>query len=354
MKKNILYVILILLFSISIVAIFQVLNQPEHNNGFDRNMKISKWSLGKTLRLPSKSFIFINIKDHILTLQDASNPLALFATNYSLSSFNKINLKLPLILNKKRMNVGMLDSDLYLTNGSRSTLNIVSLKGKNDRGIKLPSVGYDQINPISKGSLVARDLTIQNNSLKRRITKVTLKTPVIIKSFDLDKQLDEFFSNDGLLKYSPIPSRFLYSYFYRGEFLCLDTNLNLLYTAKTIDTVRFAKIKLAKATKRVKDKVLNRVTQANPPYIVNRNYTLYNNLIFIMSGLKANNEKLSDFKNNQIVDVYSIHNGKYLYSFYIPKYKRYKLRDFKIINNSIIGIYENFLVTYILKDQLWL
>lgn len=354
MKKNILYIILILLFPIGIIAILQVLNKPKINNGFNRNIKTSKWTLGKTLTLPSKSLVFINIKDYILTLQDTSNPLVLFATDYSLSSFNKINLNLPINLNKKGINVGMLEPELYLTNGTTDTLSIVSLKGKQNKHIKLPGIGYDQINPISKESVVVRDLMIQNNSLKRRITKIALKTPVIVKSFNLDEQLDEFFSNDGLLKYSPIHSRVLYSYFYRGEFLCLDTNLNLLYKAKTIDTVRFAKIKLAKATKKTKDKVLNRITQATPPHIVNRNYTLYNNLIFMMSGLKADNETLSDSRNNQILDVYTINNGKYLYSFYIPKYKGHKLRDFKIIDNSIVGIYENFLVTYIFKDQLWL
>lgn len=142
-------------------------------------------------------------------------------------------------------------------------------------------------------------------------------------------------------------------YFYRGLVLCLDTNLNLKYKLKTIDTVTKAAIKIGLYKEKLKDgSSISRITQTTPTELTNRYLTTYEDKIYILSGLKADNDLTTEFNKNQPIDVYSINNGKYLYSFYIPKYKEQKVNFFQIKKNKIIAIFGTNLVTFDLKGHL--
>ena len=71
--------------------------------------------------------------------------------------------------------------------------------------------------------------------------------------------------------------------------------------------------------------------------------------LFLQSMLKADNELPLDFAENTVIDAYSVTNGNYVASFYIPPYKGHKPNQFNVINKKLYAIYGNTVVVYDLR-----
>ncbi|HWW42276.1 hypothetical protein [Pedobacter sp.] len=156
----------------------------------------------------------------------------------------------------------------------------------------------------------------------------------------LQKQIDGLFCTDGQLIKVPNSNKIFYTYFYRNQFICADTNLNLLYRGKTIDTNTFAKIKIAKITS------ANQLTLASPPVTVNNQTTANEKYLFIHSGLKADNETANMHEEGAAIDVYNVSDGKYKLSFYLPDFNGKKLTDFRVYGQSLYALYDHYLYKY--------
>jgi hypothetical protein len=74
-----------------------------------------------------------------------------------------------------------------------------------------------------------------------------------------------------------------------------------------------------------------------------------NGIAYIESKLKSDNEKLSDFQSNSVIDAYDLAKKQYLFSFYIPKTAKERIFDFKVNNRKLYVLYGNRFVTYSLK-----
>jgi hypothetical protein len=83
-----------------------------------------------------------------------------------------------------------------------------------------------------------------------------------------------------------------------------------------------------------------------PPQMVNRIGAVWNGKLYLESMLKADNELPLDFAENTVIDAYSVTNGNYIASFYIPPYKGNKLYMFSIINKKLYAIYGKAVVVY--------
>lgn len=82
----------------------------------------------------------------------------------------------------------------------------------------------------------------------------------------------------------------------------------------------------------------------------NKRGSIDDNLLYLQSGVKADNEGAFRFKFNSIVDVYDLSKvGEYLYSFYIPSYSGVKANSFKVKNNIVFAAHGNYLITYDIK-----
>jgi hypothetical protein len=195
--------------------------------------------------------------------------------------------------------------------------------------------------PLSSSSIALRvyDSDLEQSYLK----KIRIDSPrVNLISFTLEKQVDGLFSSDGVISYDPVSARLIYLYYYRNEFICLDTNFNFIYKGRTIDTTTVAKIRVAKFSS-------GEQTLSVPGELVNKKFCISGDWIFIQSGLKANNESEESFSKFYAIDVYNLDNGKYKFSFYLPDHKGKKLRDFKVYKKRLAAIYENELLTFSLN-----
>jgi hypothetical protein len=158
----------------------------------------------------------------------------------------------------------------------------------------------------------------------------------------LEKQVDGIFCTEGSLHAQPESNRLVYIYAYRNQFVVLDTNLKVLYKARTIDTVSRAKFKVGYIPSQ------RELTLSSPPQFVNKKSCVSGNYLFINSALRADNDESAVYDTGSPIDVYSLIDGKYLFSFFLPDYQRHKIRDFRVFGNTLIALYDHFAYTYTL------
>lgn len=156
----------------------------------------------------------------------------------------------------------------------------------------------------------------------------------------LEKQVDGMFCVDGSLHYNTDLHQLVYVYHYRNAFISMDTSLNVLYRGNTIDTISRVNF----TVDRIRSE--NAYTFSSPPKFVNLKSTTAGQLLYIQSGIRAENETKKNFKENFCIDVYSLLDGVYQHSFYIPKIEKQSLLDFNVIDDFIFVLYDGVLVTY--------
>jgi hypothetical protein len=175
-------------------------------------------------------------------------------------------------------------SNIYLCDGIKPVLISGDLKsGKMDAFHQ--AVYFTSSVPLSPTSYILR--VVGKNKTN---TLIKLFDGKITESYMLERQGDGIFSTDGTLIWSADGSRIFYTYYYRNQFLCLDTNLNVLYNGKTIDTVSTANIKVGEI------KSANEITLASPPLFVNEQSAANDAYFFVHSALQADNETGNAFR----------------------------------------------------------
>ncbi|ATP56264.1 hypothetical protein CPT03_07160 [Pedobacter ginsengisoli] len=198
---------------------------------------------------------------------------------------------------------------------------------------------FTEVLPISTNSFLFRRIDNQKheNVLVKQNNNEEILHP---KTKLLKKQVDGLFCTDGLMAKVPNANKIFYVYYYRNQIICLDTNLNLLYTKRTVDTVSHAKITVAKI------KSSNEITMASPPLFVNKQVSATEKYLFLRSMLKADNETVSTFEKVAVIDVYDVENVAYQFSFYLPDLDKNKLTDFKVFGNTLVALFGRYLYTF--------
>lgn len=228
------------------------------------------------------------------------------------------------------------DSKVFLFDGLKSEIWTGTKSSlKLNKGIKSPN--FAKAIPMSAHSFLLRCINKRNES---DLVKFTSDNKPQNANGLLQKQLDGLFCTDGLFLKVPNSNKIFYTYYYRNQFICADTNLNLLYRGKTIDTNIHAKIKVVKVNSK------NQLTLASPPVYVNKRISANEKHLFIQSALKADNETDKTRDDATAIDVYNVSDGKYKLSFYLPNFDGKRLTDFKVYRQSLYALYGHYLYKY--------
>lgn len=206
------------------------------------------------------------------------------------------------------------------------------------------SVQYDPAVIIRDSSFIFRVATSINGYtlIKGHSVNAHNELPKV-----LEGQGDSLFSKDGQLHYANGLNRIIYLYYYRNQFVVADTNLQVIYKGRTIDTVSRAKISIGKPDN------AGRITMTSPPVIVNLNSCVSGDYLFVHSNLLADNEDVGQFNKASVIDVYDLKNaGVYKFSFYLWKHNGNKLKDFKVSKNLVVALYEHNVAFYKIQSGL--
>lgn len=314
--------------------------------------------------------------------------------NTEKNGFNRMAFKTPVTkLNEIHFDqritdiAGITEKNIYITPNDPSKIIITDRNLKSEKQIDLNIHSSDQLKSNFKIIVHPPDLYIlaanvpaiihYNLDTKKEITykinraysRCILVTPsmAIIRGFDSSFQDENLrkanlltgtytneknitektegggFSTDGMLNYDTLTNKVIYTHFYSNKILYLDTNLNLLYKGKAVDTFSAYQAK-ARGIKSVKGTAFG---FAAPPKLLSLYSYTDKGKLFIYSKVKADNETSEAYQNNTIIDIYDINTGKYSGSLYIPVEQAGKrMYKFKVANDLLIALYDKSVVTY--------
>jgi len=306
-------------------------------NGFIRLLPSHKIIGIISKDLEQNSWRLSGAHDSSIFLNNMILPSRLLSVDSSLK--NKIILSLSGLENMtlyKGTSIIIDSLSMYLLDGMKPII----LKGTlSDRYFKqkIGTPYFSSAIPLSKTSVALRYVNMRGGNV---LAKLPVGSDSLRSTHLLEKQVDGLFCTDGEMVKIPGSSKMIYVYYYRNQFLCADSNLNLLYKGKTIDTISKAKIKVAKITS------TGETTMSAPPLYVNKRACANSKYLFVQSALRANNETEYMIKNVSIIDVYAISDGKYQFSFYLPDFRGFKVRDFKVYGKSLYALYDHYLYKY--------
>ena len=315
-----------------------------HSNNFNRRFLSYPIKLYKDLDIQYNSYYVAGASSSKIYLGNETAPWFILIADTALISAKHLIIN---NISKKNILSGRVSVDspnFYLTDRIKRSILLGNIINWQVEKYICDSVSSDLTVPISNNSFAVR--TFRNNTLEYALGKEITDSPfVTIAPNLLQKQADGLFSNDGMLNYDRKRTLLVYIYFYRNQYICIDTNLNLLYRGNTIDTTTKANIKVANI------KSENSLTLSEPPKIVNLKSCVYDNNLFIISGLKADNESRATFNQSSVIDVYDLQKGVYKFSFYVPNFKGNKIKSFRVFNSDLITISDHYMLKYKLDTK---
>lgn len=348
--RSILFCILVGTGIISLISILFVFSHDtvQNKNNFHRSF-LKKSSLeGKfSLDLKYKSYYIAGTAGNRIYLGNFNQPNHMVVTNYSLTDSQHVYLNIP--HNKKRLAWKSLKTyvdskGLFVTEGITPT--ILHSDNSTFQYEKLnTTVQFFDFIALTRSSFAFR--SYDNNLHQSVLIRETMTYKSSEKvSFPLEKQIDGYFCTDGMLLYNQDLKQIIYVYFYRNQFIGLDTNLTILYKGNTIDTTRHAKIKIGKISSQ------NKTVLIGSPPVINHHTCTFKSFLFIHSVLIASNENKDSFEGNSVIDVYSLKDQQYIFSFYLPLINGRKLRQFIVFENNIVTLHDQFITLYDLPKEI--
>lgn len=329
--------LLLLLFNIIILyVLYSMADLPNKNpNGFNRIFKENALQRFNEKSLKFNSFYIAGLTRHTIFLGNtvASQLLLNVKLDHLNETWDTIE-----DITKFRLSSALIQIDsprIWITDPARYGIFIGNTNNFKLNRFRADSTFFSEAVILGVHSCVLRTFCLKNTLytlLKERQVGPTLfaSDPDILRP-----QIDGMYSLDGHLEYDSVNARLIYTYFYRNQYLCLDTNLALIYTGKLIDTNQWAKIHTART---LSD---HSIVLSTPPLLVNSASSIWDNHLFIVSRLVADNENRDQFDRSVVVDVYDLQTGLYCFSFHVPKQKGEKLKSFKVSAGRLALVFEH-------------
>jgi hypothetical protein len=333
--------------SIVVVIILQLfsIKNNKGSNAFIRLFPAHMFDKSYSISLKNKEYYFAGVTAGGIYLSNYSDPSFLSIFGHDLKTSKDYKIEMP--ANEKSVgpvyHVSIDSPNYYVNNFSSGTIFTGSLSSISKKLVIIDSqrISTSILLPISNNSFIIRTF---DSKLRRNILGKISIDSAGVELFPnlLEDQIDGVFSTDGMLQYDAITSSFVYVYFYRNQFLSVDSHFNIRYRARTIDTNTIAKIKVTTLRSE------NASTISSPGFYVNRQFCLSKQWVIINSDMKADNEDEKTFSKYAVIDMYTLKDGQYHFSFYIPKLIG-KISSMIILNNRLYTIQDTTLSAYYLN-----
>lgn len=319
-------------------------NQMHRNNAFVRRYPHHPISKKYDLSLKYNSYYIAGYENEILYLGNTTAPLHLLQINLKTKDTKHIQITLerkdfPF----RSIKIKLQPPYFFVMDGTipcifRGTIGVwqASLWMK-DKAYFTNAIPLDSNKLYIKTISSKTKKTILGIIEKRKDFEVSLESSI------LKKQIDGMFDVDGTMLVSQDKKHLGYTYFYRNQFMIMNSNLELLHKEKTIDTVRIAQIQLSPINKNGEVKMIA------PSLEVNKTAALYQNLMMIHSNRLGKYEEKTMLKQASIIDAYDWKKQTYKFSFYIYSVHQKDVKEFNVYDNYLVAIIDNVLSVYQLK-----
>ena len=327
-----------------VLVLYVFADKPNDNkNGFTRKVPPVAAVLKQSLLLKYPAYYIAGYASQHIYLGNYSASSHLLTVNQNLKDTTESNLKIP---QEERyawkLARIMVDSPaVYMAEGTTPALYRGTLSEPGMSRFLLQSCFFNTLQSISATSFISRSIHIDSQGNKQNIlAKIKTDSPFVkLAKGILTKQVDGIFCTDGTLDYDRQTGRLVYLYHYRNEFITLDTNLRVIYTGHTLDTNATAKIQVANLS-------TGDSKFSAPPAYVNSRIRIADNRIYVLASLLADNEDRKTRHQNEIMDVYSLDKGEYIYTLYIPIKGEDRITDFIIKGDQLFALHDHTLNAY--------
>ncbi|MBO9572871.1 MAG: hypothetical protein J7497_11815 [Chitinophagaceae bacterium] len=321
MKKSILILLTLTVCSGLILLTLDRLmgNQSEKLNGFKRTALITNLQKINDYTLEKPAYSITGCKNNKLFLSNAT-PGEIVVMDLSTGTTKT-----------ERINIGHIEK---LNGAFHTTVNYpeIFITGTNAKKIIRGNLqtGKAEIFNVNTGPVLSSVITgpddaiiryLDTNSLELYFAKFNFEKGITGKPVKVAPVVNnDIFSYDGWLTYDNLAHKAAYVNYYCNGITRFDNELNDLKRTTTIDKSSVPKISVAHLE--------TAVTNSAPPQWVNKSSFMYNNTLYVLSTLKADNESAKKFRENIVIDMYDT---GYKGSFYIP------VPSSEILQFSIIG-----------------
>ncbi|SFC72592.1 MauE/DoxX family redox-associated membrane protein [Flavobacterium phragmitis] len=348
-KKRWFYISSNIIFSIIIVIVLFLSSEKimHYKNPFIRRFPKHPIVQDTIIDLKYNSYYFAGSDREKIYLGNYSNPLHITAIGKKTKERESIKI----IFDSKKIlfssvKIRIRDSSFYLMDG---TVPAVFTGSKSDWKANRQLTGmpyFTLAEPINPTKIILRSSNGRNAEHSIGIFDETRSSKIKYNSRLLQKQIDGIFDTDGTLLFDEKANRTVYTYYYRNQYIVIDSNGNLEYSANTIDTTTKAKIKVAHLKNNTQRKL------SAPALTVNAYTAVCENLLFVNSKVSGRFESDKLWEQSFIIDVYDLNTKSYLMSFSIYKIDNKKMSSFFVTSDYLYAIMGTNLGIYRLRDLL--
>jgi hypothetical protein len=336
-KKHIYLICCVITLGISSVTFlsFVALKPGEVRNGFLRQLKVLSVVAIDTI-VKAENVVDFAGRTYSHLYFKTKNPSVLWVTDRLFQKGHYMQVDLPEI-SKEIVNYNtIVDSPvIYIMAGNIPA--VIEVKNNKASVQRFPDARFTKSVLISPNNFVFRLFKNKNQIF---IKGNPANNTIISKNQLFGTGDDKGVSTDGLLHFDSKTNSLIYILYYRNKIITLDTNLNVHYEAKTIDT--FSTIHLG--IEGIPETEWSPNTTQK--LFVNRRSAVSNGYLFNHSRVQAENEDNLSFESNSVIDVYDLHDGSYKRSFYLPSCYGSKMQRFIVDENDIYVLYKNHVVRY--------
>jgi uncharacterized membrane protein YphA (DoxX/SURF4 family) len=329
-----------------VLLLFLLSEEEVHrNNAFLRRYPHHPAVKGKSIELKYNSYYIAGFNGKTIFLGNSSAPLHLLEIDTSMQNVKtvSINFKNPKKYKFSNPQVRIEGSKFFLYDGTVPVIYQGKTMDWQVNGEVTSKISFSELIPTDNG-FGFRQLDKKKNLNILGILQNGNPMKVSLAEI-LTRQTDGIFDTDGMLIYNAQLDKLIYNYYYRNTFVVADAkNLQSNFQGKTIDTVSWAKIKIAKEDS---SRVHSMIGQ--PPIIQKWNST-WGKYLFVSSERLGKYESKEALKNAAIVDVYNLRDRSYEFSFYLYNHEKEKVIKFKVCGDLLVGLTNHYVVLYRLDD----
>lgn len=341
-------ILLIIFFSLSLCIVsflylFTADDKPSEND-FIRHFPHHPTSLLKQIDLDFNSYFIAGFDKNKIYLGNVTAPLSV--TVIDTDSFSRENYVIqlpPTDLKFRSLRLFVKAPYFYFYDGTTPVVYRGETFNWKAKQWLYKEAYFTHMVPLDSSSIAIKALSSSTIENTIGIVNTRDSVKVELNSNLLEKQIDGIFDTDGMLLYNESIDQLVYTYYYRNQFLLIDSKLQSHTKHHTIDQTVKAQLKTANLSKR------NVTVLAEKPLTVNKNTATYDDYVFVQSGIMGNYEPQDMWSTASIIDVYSIEYESYLFSFYIPHQNNQAMNSFWVKEDKLVTINGHYLTIYQLK-----
>ena len=341
-KKILLLLVAFAVFGIGTVgAMFAFSEKKMHrNNAFQRRYIPHPLKFKTAIDLQYNSYYIAGIARETVFLGNVTAPLHILEANTEFGYTRKHRIKLEFMdLPYTHIKIDVRPPLFYVSDGTVPIIQGGNIANWEAHTLMKEQVYFSQFIPVDPKTAVLR--TIDGTTRQYAIAAYSFtEDSVKIGEKLLNNGEHSIFGGDGQLLESLELKKMIYLYYYQNKFVVFDPELRPEHVGKTIDTINAAAIETVYIPRTDQYKVKGTTT------VVNRQGAAAGDYLFIISDRLGRYEKEKDVNRATIVDVYTISESVYAFSFYIYHHKGEKVSRFAVRDKTLWAIMGKYLVVF--------